>query len=160
MQTASGGCANGDEKGERLTHTWPEINLRRRRTVPQAAVDVVVLHLEIGQSGIATRVPIHHVSAAIDRPAFEEPDECFGDGAREFRAQREALAAPVATVADAFRLPGDAAAVFFLPPASAWRCRRDPRQTGTTCYRRACDASARRCRSANVPAYARYASSK
>ncbi len=54
----------------------------RIANVPQVAVDVLMLHFEIGQRGVAARAPVHHVSAAINQTALVHADERFGNGAR------------------------------------------------------------------------------
>ena len=83
--------------------------------MPQIALRVVVLHFQIGKRGGAARAPVHHVGAAIDEAAFVQAHEGFQHGARKIGIQGEPLAAPIAAIADALHLRGDAVAVLLFP---------------------------------------------
>src|SRR5258708_6698122 len=83
--------------------------------MPEMPGRVLMDHFQIGQRGVAIRAPVDHVRAAVDEPALIHAHEGFDDGAGKLGAERELLARPVATVADALHLVDDAAAVLFLP---------------------------------------------
>ena len=89
--------------------------VHRISDVPQMALCLFVFHLEIGNGGLASGTPVHHVLASIDETFFVEADEGFAHCAGKTGVQSEALARPVATVPGALHLLDDAATVLPLP---------------------------------------------
>src|SRR5437868_6054437 len=68
--------------------------------VPEMTGDVGVIHLEIGDGGVATRAPVDHVLATVDEPFFVQPHEDFAHGAGKAGIESETLTAPVAACAE------------------------------------------------------------
>ena len=83
--------------------------------VPQVAVFVAVLDLEIGNGGGQFRVPVHQPLAAVDQPLLVQAHEDLDDRVGEPLVQGEAVPGPVHRRAHAPQLPGDVAAGAFLP---------------------------------------------
>ena len=54
--------------------------LERIAQVPQVAVDVLVLDLDVGQRGRAARAPVDDAVAAVDQPGVEPVDEDLAHG--------------------------------------------------------------------------------
>ena len=93
--------------------------LDRIQQVPEMSVLGLVLHLGIGNRGIAVRAPVYHAVAAVDQALFIQVDEHFFDGPAAALIQCEALTVPVAGGAQLFQLLNNAAAVFLLPGPGA-----------------------------------------
>src|SRR5580700_6919843 len=89
--------------------------LDRIADVPQAALDLDLLHFEIGDRGEEFGVPIDEPLVAIDQPGIVKLDEHFHDGTGEALIHGEALARPVAGGAKPLQLVDDDAARFRLP---------------------------------------------
>src|SRR5215218_7441318 len=83
--------------------------------MPEFALDLPGLHLEIGNRGLEARIPVHQPLVAIEQLLVVEIDEHLEDGLREALVHGEALIGPVARSAEAAELTGDRAAAFFLP---------------------------------------------
>ena len=77
----------------------------------QAAIDVPVLHLQVGEGGGAARAPVDDALAAVDEALAVEVDEDVADGPAGAGVQGEALAGPVAGDAEAVVLGLDAASI-------------------------------------------------
>ena len=83
--------------------------------IPQAALDLDLLHFEIGDRGKQLGVPVHQALVLIDQPFTVQLDEHFHDRARKTLVHREALARPVAGSAETLELIDDGAAALRLP---------------------------------------------
>ncbi len=83
--------------------------------LPDLALLLLVLDLEVGHGGAELRIPVDEALAAIDEPVVEQPHECFDDCGGEPLVHREALARPVARRAEAAHLVRDRRAGFLLP---------------------------------------------
>ena len=83
--------------------------------VPEVPLLLLILHLRVGNGGVAARAPVDHAVAAVDQPLFVEAVEDLGDSLAASLVHGEALAAPVAAIAHAAGLADDAPAVFVLP---------------------------------------------
>ena len=83
--------------------------------VPEVALRFGVFDFEVGEGGLAAGAPVDHVLAAVDEALFVEADEDFAYGAGEAGIEGEALAAPVATGAQADHLALDLIAVLGFP---------------------------------------------
>ena len=81
----------------------------------ELALDVLVHHLDVGDSSLQHRRPVDQAVVAVDQPAVVELLEDGLHGAREAVVKREALARPVHRVADGAHLRGDSAAVLLFP---------------------------------------------
>src|SRR5690606_22009637 len=88
--------------------------------MPQMALDLDLLHLEIGDGGEEARVPVDEALVLVDQPLGMEGDEDLDDGLRETLVHREALARPVAGGAEALQLVDDGAAGLLLPGPDAF----------------------------------------
>ena len=120
--------------------------------VPQRALHLDLLHLQIGDGGEQLRVPVNEPLVLVDQVLPVELDEDLQHGLRQPLVHGEALARPVARGAEPLELVGDGAAGLGLPgpdlleefvaahvaardvalcrqycarPPSASRCRRD-----------------------------------
>ena len=89
--------------------------LERITQVPERAVLVARLDLEVGHRRLQHRVPVHQALAAIDEPLVEEAHEHLGHAARELLVHREVLARPVARGAQPAHLARDGGARLLLP---------------------------------------------
>ncbi len=83
--------------------------------MPEAALDLMRLHLEIADRGAEAGVPIHQPFVAVNQPLFVQIDEHFQDGFRKALVHREALVRPIHRAAEAAELLGDFPAALFLP---------------------------------------------
>ena len=91
--------------------------LDRVADVPELALDLDLLHLEVRDRGLEARVPVHEALVAVDQPVAVELDEHLDDGARQALVHGEAGARPVAGAAEAAELAEDDAfrLLFLLP---------------------------------------------
>src|SRR6185436_10571810 len=89
--------------------------LERIAEMPEAALDLDLLDLEVGDPGLELRVPVDQPLVLVDQPLLVEVDEHLADCGREAVVHGEALAGPVAARAQTAQLPGDGAAGFCLP---------------------------------------------
>ena len=89
--------------------------LQRIGEVPVGAVDLLLLDLKVGDSGLEVRVPVHQPLVAVDQPVAMELDEHLADGGRQALVEGEALTRPVAAGAQAPQLVLDRAAALGLP---------------------------------------------
>ena len=81
----------------------------------QLAVDLLVLHLDVGQHAAQRRRPVDHPLGAVDQAVVVQPLEHRADGAVAAVVHREALARPVDALAEPPHLRQDRAAVLGLP---------------------------------------------
>ncbi len=89
--------------------------LDRILEVPEMALHLALLDLEVGDRGLELRVPVHEPPVAIDEARAMELDEHLQHGGREPFIHREALAAPVGRGAETAELLQDRAARDRLP---------------------------------------------
>src|SRR3954447_11902621 len=78
-----------------------------------------VNRLQIGERGMASGAPVHHILAAINQTFFVKADKYFTNGARQPCIQRESLAAPVARGSQPDHLLFDGPAGFLFPLPNA-----------------------------------------
>ena len=90
-------------------------SLDRILDVPEIALDLDLLHFEIGNGGEQLRVPIDQALVLVDQPFVVELDEHLEDGPRQALVHGEALARPVAGCAEPLELVDDDAAELGLP---------------------------------------------
>ena len=90
-------------------------SLDRIFDVPEAALDLDLLHLEVGDRGVQLGIPVDEALVLIDEPGVVELDEHLEDGLRQALVHGEALARPVAACAEPLELIDDDAAGFGLP---------------------------------------------
>ena len=83
--------------------------------VPEVALDLDLLHFEIGDRGEQLRVPVDQPLVLVDQPGAIERDEHLEDRLRQPLVHGEALARPVAGRAEPLELVDDGAAGFGLP---------------------------------------------
>ncbi len=83
--------------------------------MPEAALDLLRLDLEVADRGLELRVPVHQPLVAVDQAFVVEVDEHFQHRAGEVRVHRELLARPVHRAAEPAQLAGDGAAALGLP---------------------------------------------
>ena len=83
--------------------------------VPERALDLDLLHFEVGDRGLEFRVPIDEALVLVDQVLLVEIDEDLDDGLRQALVHGEALARPVAGGAQALELVDDRAAGLGLP---------------------------------------------
>ena len=83
--------------------------------VPELALEVLVLDLDVGEHRPAVRAAVDEEIVAVDQPLVVEGDEDLLDGPAEARVHGEALARPVERGAELLELAGDDAAVLRLP---------------------------------------------
>ena len=88
---------------------------QRIAQIPEAALDLDLLHLEIGNRGQQLRVPVHQPLVFVDQPLAMQLDEHLDDGARQALVHGEAFARPVAGGAEPLQLVDDDAAALGLP---------------------------------------------
>ena len=79
------------------------------------ALDLDLLHFEIGDRGQQLRVPVDQPLVLVDQALAIELDEHLEDGARQALVHGEALARPVAGGAEPLELVDDGAAALGLP---------------------------------------------
>ena len=87
--------------------------------VPELAVALLVLHLEVGEGRLARGIPLDHAGALVDAPLLVGLHEDLADGLVEVRVHGEALAGPVHAGAHAAELVLDGALVLVLPGPEA-----------------------------------------
>ena len=83
--------------------------------VPEAALDLDLLHFEIGDRGLELGVPIDEALVLVDQAVAIKLDEHLHHRARQPFVHGEALARPVAGGAEPLELADDGAAGFRLP---------------------------------------------
>ena len=83
--------------------------------VPEMAVLLLVVHLGVGDGGLAVGAPVDDALAAVDQTLLVEAAEDLADGLGAALVQGEALTAPVAGGAHLLQLGNDAVAVLLLP---------------------------------------------
>ena len=93
--------------------------LDRVQQMPEAAVLLLVLHLGVGDGGVAVGTPVDHAVAAVDQPLVVQMHEHFLDSLRAALVHGKALALPVAAAAQLFQLADDAVAELGLPGPGA-----------------------------------------
>ena len=89
--------------------------LDRIAQIPEAALDLDLLHFEIGDRGQQLRVPVDQPLVLVDQPFAVQLDEHLHDRARQALVHGEALARPVAGRAEPLQLVDDDAAALGLP---------------------------------------------
>ncbi len=89
--------------------------LQRIAQIPETALDLDLLHLEIGNRGQQFRVPIHQPLVLVDQPFAMQLHEHFCHCARQALVHRKAFARPVAGGAEPLQLIDDDAAALGLP---------------------------------------------
>ena len=127
-----------------------QVAFDRIAEMPEMALDLDLLHLEVGDGGEQLRVPVDQPLVLVDQARAVELDEHLEHRARQPLVHGEALARPVAGGAEPLELVDDGAARFRLPrphlleellaperaaarapaapsagarPPSGWRCR-------------------------------------
>ena len=88
--------------------------------IPEAALDLDLLHFEIGDRGEQLRVPVDQPFVLVDQPLAMELDEDLDDRTRQTLVHGEAFAGPVAGGAEPLQLVDDGAAALFLPLPDAF----------------------------------------
>ncbi len=83
--------------------------------IPEMAVDLLLLDLEVGDRGLQPGVPVDEPLVLVDQPLPVKADEGPDDGPRQALVHGEALAAPVRRIAEAPHLPDDRPARALLP---------------------------------------------
>jgi len=101
-----------DDQGSRLVG-------ERVRELPEPALLLLAVDLEIRHRGAELRVPVDEPLAAVDEPVLEQAHERLDDRARETLVHRESLARPVAGRAQTPHLARDRAAGLLLPGPDA-----------------------------------------
>ena len=81
----------------------------------QLAVDLLVLHLDVGEHAAQRGRPVDHPLGAVDQAVVVQPLEHGADGAVAALVHREALTRPVDALAEPAHLREDRAAVLGLP---------------------------------------------
>ena len=83
--------------------------------MPEVAVLFLMLHLGVGNRGVAVGAPVHHRVAAIDAALFVQAHKHFLHGIAAAIVHGKALTLPVAAGAQLFQLADDTVAVFVFP---------------------------------------------
>ena len=83
--------------------------------VPEVALRLDLLHLDVGDGGEQLRVPVDQPLVAVDQPLAVQRDEHLAHRVREALVHGEALARPVARGAEPAQLVDDGAARLRLP---------------------------------------------
>ncbi len=81
----------------------------------QLTLDVLELHLDVGDRGLQHRRPVHETLGAVDQALVEHALEDGLDGAGEALVHRETITTPVDAVTDAPHLATDGSTGFALP---------------------------------------------
>ncbi len=92
-----------DDEASRLTH-------HRVADVPEVPFLLLVFHLDVGQSGVATGAPVDQAVVAIDQAVLVQLDEHRAHRRGEAFVHGEALPLPVTGGAQAFQLADDLSA--------------------------------------------------
>ena len=99
----------------RRHHQLAAAVLERIADVPQEAVLLLALDLQVGDRRLQHRVPVDEPLAAVDEAFLVEPHEGLGDDRRQPLVHREVLARPGHRGAHAAHLAGDGRAALLLP---------------------------------------------
>ncbi len=89
--------------------------LERILDVVEGAVDLLVLHLEVGDRRLTSRAPVDEVGAAVDQLLVVEADEHLADRVGQPLVEGEPEPRPVARAAERLQLIDDLGAVLRLP---------------------------------------------
>jgi hypothetical protein len=92
-----------------------DLALDRIAEMPEVAVDLALLDLEVRDCRQQLRIPVDEALVLVDQPLLVERDEHLDDGLREALVHGESFAAPVARSAQPLELVEDGAAGFGLP---------------------------------------------
>src|SRR6185503_10677826 len=92
---------------------------KRIADLPELAVDLVRLDLEVRHRGAELGIPVDEPLAAVDEAILEEAHERLDHRRRQALVHREALARPVGRGAEPPHLPRDGRAGFLLPRPDA-----------------------------------------
>ena len=84
-----------DDEGRGIVGT-EGLAFQRIAQIPEAALDLDLLHLEIGNRGQQLRIPVHQPLVLVDQPFAVQFDEHFYHRARQALVHRETFARPVA----------------------------------------------------------------
>ena len=109
------GPRGGDDDEARRIFRIERLAFERIAQIPQAALDLDLLHLEIGDRGQQLRIPVHQPLVLVDQALAMQCDEHLDDRARQPLVHGEALARPVAGGAEPLQLVDDDAAALGLP---------------------------------------------
>ena len=101
--------------GRRDDDEAPGLALDRIADVPQLALGLAALDLEVRDHRVHDRVPVDQALVAVDQPFPVERDKHPAHRGREAAIHREALARPIGRRPEAAQLAGDRAARFRLP---------------------------------------------
>ena len=93
--------------------------LHRVEQVPEMAGLLLILHLGVGNGGVAVGAPVHHAVAPVDEALVIEVDKDLQHGLGAALVHGEALALPVAGTAQLLELADDAVAVLVFPGPGA-----------------------------------------
>ena len=83
--------------------------------MPERALHILRLDLEVGDRGLELGVPIYQPLVAVDQPVVIKVDEGLEHGIAEMLVHGELFAAPVHRTAEAAQLARDRAAAFLFP---------------------------------------------
>ena len=109
------GPRGGDDDEGRGIVRIEGLAFQRIAQIPKAALDLDLLHLEIGNRRQQLRIPVHQPLVFVDQPFAMQFDEHFHDRARQAFVHGEAFARPVAGRAEPLQLIDDDAAALGLP---------------------------------------------
>ena len=87
--------------------------------VPEVAVLLLILHLGVGDGGLAGGTPVDHTVTAIDETLLVQTDEDLLHRLTATLVHGEALALPVTAGADGLQLADDTVAVLLFPSPGA-----------------------------------------
>jgi hypothetical protein len=105
------GTGGGDHDVVAAAHRLGE----RIAEVPQVAVEVLVLHLDVGKRGRAPRAPVDDALAPVDESLVVPVDEDLAHRRLVRRVHREPLVGVVARAAHRLELADDGRAVLTAP---------------------------------------------
>ena len=100
-------------------HDMPGAVVERVAQVPELAVLLLRLHLEVRERGEQHRIPVDEALAAVDQAFLVQPHEHLDHGPRDARIHGESVARPVDRVAEAAHLGVDRAARLLFPSPHA-----------------------------------------
>ena len=95
--------------------------LDRVAEVPEVAVDLLLLDLEVGDRGVEARVPVHQALVAVNQIFVVKPHEHTQNGFVQAVIHREALTAPVRRSAEAADLVGGIVFTRAKNPLPTWQ---------------------------------------
>ncbi len=109
-----GTCGRDHDEGRGIVGV-EALALDRIAQIPEVALDLGLLHFEVGDRGEQLWVPIHQPLVFVDQAFAVQFDEHLCNRARQALVHRKAFARPVAGCAKPLQLVDDDAATFRLP---------------------------------------------